>query len=78
MSKPISLGGLGIGNLNLRKKALLFKWHWRFALEVHALWDRNVVTMHWFLPSNWVSNPMIKGTFRNTRSYGIHKILKLS
>ncbi|KAL5539045.1 hypothetical protein UlMin_044773 [Ulmus minor] len=36
--KPKEYGGLGIGNLMLRNKALLGKWLWRFPLEQHSLW----------------------------------------
>ena len=35
--KPKECGGLGIGNLLLRNKALLRKWLWRFPLEQHSL-----------------------------------------
>ncbi|XP_026396984.1 uncharacterized protein LOC113291698 [Papaver somniferum] len=35
-------GGLGIRNLRLVNKALLAKWHWRYAREKQALWRRIV------------------------------------
>lgn len=36
--QPNECGGLGIGNLLLRNKALLEKWLWRFPIEQHTLW----------------------------------------
>ncbi|KAL5539932.1 hypothetical protein UlMin_042971 [Ulmus minor] len=36
--KSKECGGLGIGNLLLRNKALLGKWLWKFPLEQHSLW----------------------------------------
>ncbi|KAH9734302.1 reverse transcriptase domain-containing protein [Citrus sinensis] len=38
VSQPQSKGGLGLGNIINRNKALLGKWLWRFPLEVNSLW----------------------------------------
>ena len=38
VSKPKSLGGLGVGNLVARNRAILGKWLWRFPLENESLW----------------------------------------
>lgn len=32
-------GGLGIGNLKWKNRALLGKWLWRFPLEQYSLWE---------------------------------------
>ncbi|KAH9670660.1 er membrane protein complex subunit 10 [Citrus sinensis] len=38
VSQPQSKGGLGLGNIINRNKALLGKWLWRLPLEVNSLW----------------------------------------
>jgi len=35
---PKSAGGLRIGSLRDKNKALLFKWLWRFGLEKSSMW----------------------------------------
>jgi len=38
ISLPKSAGGLGIGSLRNKNKALLFKWLWRFGSEESSMW----------------------------------------
>ena len=44
-------GGLGIGNLRSKNKALLFKWLWRFPNEQDTLWAK-VIRSKFGLDSN--------------------------
>lgn len=39
---PKPLGGLGLGNLQHKKRELIFKWLWRFLREPNSLW-RSIV-----------------------------------
>lgn len=38
VSLPKSAGGLGIGSLRNKNKALLFKWLWRYGSEESSMW----------------------------------------
>ncbi|MED6155460.1 hypothetical protein PIB30_119178 [Stylosanthes scabra] len=42
IQRPRSLGGLGVGDVELKNLALLFKWWWRFDKEECLLWSRVV------------------------------------
>lgn len=46
VSHLINQGGLKIGNLRIRNRALLAKWLWCFALEPKSLWRRIIVSKH--------------------------------
>ena len=39
MCKDKRSGGLGVKNMSWLNKALLSKWHWRFAIERGSLWN---------------------------------------
>ena len=43
---PKAFGGLGVGELVRRNKALLFKWLWHFPLEKDALWYTVIKTKY--------------------------------
>lgn len=43
VSMPKSAGGLGIGSLQNKNKALLFKWLWRYGSEESSMW-KDVIT----------------------------------
>ncbi|TYK22164.1 peptidyl-prolyl cis-trans isomerase CYP23 isoform X1 [Cucumis melo var. makuwa] len=57
-------GGLGVGNLRIRNRALLAKWLWCFHLEPDSLWNRIILSKHGSLPFEWITRG-VKGTFRN-------------
>ncbi|KAL5575498.1 hypothetical protein UlMin_017197 [Ulmus minor] len=63
--KPKELGGLGIGNLILRNKALLGKWLWRFPLEQHSLWAAVIRSKYGLDRNGWDTNRVTVGSFRN-------------
>ncbi|KAL5552494.1 hypothetical protein UlMin_039895 [Ulmus minor] len=82
---PKECGGLGIGNLLIRNKALLGKWLWRFPLEQHTLWaavirskyglnregwDTNLVTVEYSLLQNFSNNYILSSKhFRSLHTY---------
>lgn len=52
--KGQQLGGLGLGFLGWKNRALLLKWAWRFGKEKDALWRRVICSKY-----NWDSNFMV-------------------
>lgn len=42
ISKPKKLGGLGLGNLLFKNRALLMKWIWRFVNDNQPMWGKVV------------------------------------
>lgn len=46
VSRPKVKGGLGIGNLLVKNKALLGKWLRRFPLERESLWHAVIRSKH--------------------------------
>lgn len=43
---PLSLGGLGVGNILYKNLILLFKWWWRFSDADNTLWKRILLSVH--------------------------------
>ena len=58
-------GGLGIGNLEKRNKALLFKWLWRFPKEDRSLWHKVVKSIFGLHPNLWDTKVVDRVTFRS-------------
>ena len=46
-----NMGGLGVGNVEIRNKALLMKWLWRFPNKTNSLWYK-VIKRKFGLNSN--------------------------
>ncbi|KAL5577599.1 hypothetical protein UlMin_019298 [Ulmus minor] len=76
--KPKELGGLGIGNLILRNKALLGKWLWRFPLEQHTLWAAVIRSKYGLDRNGWDTNRVTVGSFRNPWKFISQGISNLS
>ncbi|KAM7490623.1 hypothetical protein LguiA_033544 [Lonicera macranthoides] len=57
-------GGLGVGNLIKRNKALLGKWLWRFPLESNSLWHAIIASKYGSHPNGWDSSHDINGSLR--------------
>ncbi|KAL5569664.1 hypothetical protein UlMin_026239 [Ulmus minor] len=62
---PKERGGLGIGNLLLRNKALLGKWLWRFPLEQNSLWAAVIRSKYGLNREGWDTNLVTVGSFRS-------------
>ena len=58
-------GGLGIGNLGKRNKALLMKWLGRFPKEERSLWHKVIKSNFGLKPNLWDTKEDYKGTFRS-------------
>ena len=46
-------GGLGIGRLKEKNKALLFKWLWRFPLEQDEIWTKVIRSKYGLHTNRW-------------------------
>lgn len=46
IQKSKHLGGLGVGDLQIKNVGLLFKWWWRFSSEGNTLWKRVICSIH--------------------------------
>ncbi|KAL5569671.1 hypothetical protein UlMin_026246, partial [Ulmus minor] len=66
---PKECGGLGIGNLLIRNKALLGKWLWRFPLEQHTLWAAVIRSKYGLNREGWDTNLVTVGSFRSPVSF---------
>ena len=63
--KPKSLGGLGVGNLVVRNRALLGKWLWRFPLEIELLWHSIIRSKYGIQINGWDANEGRGVSYRN-------------
>ena len=64
-SRSKKKGGLGIGNLRCKNKALLFKWLWRFLNEQDTLWAKVIRSKFGLHSNNWDSGSTRKASFRS-------------
>ncbi|XP_074314695.1 uncharacterized protein LOC141649927 [Silene latifolia] len=46
IQSPKAMGGLGVGDLQIKNASMLFKWWWRFSVEHKALWKRIICSIH--------------------------------
>ena len=58
-------GGLGIGRLKERNKALLFKCLWRFPLEQDSLWTKVIKSKFRLHSNRWDAGLAIRSTYRS-------------
>ena len=58
-------GGLGIGLVKERNKALLFKWLWRFPLEQESLWTKVIKSKFGLHSNRWDAGLASRSTYRS-------------
>lgn len=63
--RPKLKGGLGIGKVLARNKALLMKWIWRFPKERNALWYKVIKSKYGLNPNQWDAAEADRVTFRS-------------
>ena len=62
--KPRSIGGLGIGKIPLRNRALLGKWLWRFPRESTSLWHQVILSIYGTHSNGWDANTIVRWSHR--------------
>ena len=65
ISRSKMKGGLGIGNLRCKNKALLLKWLWRFPNEQDALWAKIIKSKFGLHENKWDSCLARRSTSRS-------------
>jgi hypothetical protein len=65
VARSIEKGGLGVGNLVERNKALMGKWLWRFPLEPDALWHKVLKSIYGIDVNGWDAQPLVRGSSRS-------------
>ena len=58
--KPRVKGGLGIGKILLRNRALLGKWLWRFPRESTTLWHQVILSIYGTHSNGWDTNTLVR------------------
>lgn len=66
VTRPKENGGLGIGNICVRNKALAHKWLWRFPLEREALWARVIYSRYGLDNNKWDAGRARRETSRSS------------
>lgn len=64
-SKLLEDGGLGVGGLSKKNKALLAKWGWRFGCEINFFWRQVVASLSGKIEFGWSSRERINCCLRS-------------
>lgn len=62
--RPKKVGGLGVGNLITRNRALMCKWHWRFQEEPDSLWVHIIKSIYGVAANGWDSEHNFNPSYR--------------
>lgn len=65
LRKPIDQGGLEIGKVKERNKALVSKWFWRFPRERSSLWAKVVSSIHGIAENQWNAGIFYRVSYRS-------------
>ena len=65
VARPKNKGGLGIGRLKEKNKAMLFKWLWRFPLEQESIWAKVIISKFGIHPNRWDARVASRRTYRS-------------
>ena len=57
-------GGLGIGKIPLRNRALLGKWLWRYPRESTTLWHQVILSIYGTHSNGWDANTLVRWSHR--------------
>ncbi|KAI5334762.1 hypothetical protein L3X38_024895 [Prunus dulcis] len=65
VSRNKEVGGVGIGSLREKNKALRAKWLWRFPIETNAMWHKVIKSKYGLDSNDWDSKLTVTGSCRN-------------
>ena len=69
VTRPKIKGGLGIGRLKEKNKALMFKWLWRFLLEQESIWMKVIISKFGVHFNRWDAGVASRSTYRSPWKY---------
>ena len=69
MARAKIKGGLGIGRLKEKNKALLIKWLWRFPLEQQSIWAKVIISKFGVHSNRWDAVAASRCTYRSPWKY---------
>ena len=62
-------GGLGIGSLKEKNKALLLKWLWRFPIEQDEIWTKVIKSIYGLQNNRWDAGLASRSSYRSPWKY---------
>ncbi|XP_073024393.1 uncharacterized protein [Primulina eburnea] len=73
VTRPKDRGGLGLGNICLRNRALLGKWWWRGSVERDPLWKKVITSIYGLQDNGWDVGLARNATSRSPWKTGIKR-----
>ena len=69
VARAKNIGGLGIGRLKKKNKALLLKWLWRFPLEQESIWSKVIQSKFGMHSNRWDAGVARRSTYQSPWGY---------